>query len=324
MQKNRNESIDFLRGLGIIAMIFIHTSYYFLWQSWVVPLWEYAQFAVPVFVFCSGYLFYAKGYGGQGIGFSFSYFKKRAIRLLKPYYIFLIFFIPLIWWKDHTVITPNYLLKSILVWNGGAEINWLVMLFLQFIFVMPFIQWSYFKNKFLFYSYAILSVLASIIFVFYKFPYQYQWIMWLTWSVILLFAFYFVKYVNKFGFRIYSFIISGTLFGIVYFILSFRHISLSFYDNKYPPNFYFLSYGIFSILVLYYFEKLNTFKIIHKIIHFFSIYSYSLFFVHYLILTFLQTYLHEMHFTVWSFTGVVLGLTVIVQLTINKFFSRSG
>lgn len=312
----RDTTIDFFRGIAIIAMIFIHTSYYFLEVKFVQWTWEYLQFAVPVFVFCSAYLFFIRE-----THFTVAYLQKRFVRLLKPYYIFLLFFIPLIWWKDHTSVTSLYILKSLYVWDGGVEISWLVLLFLQFTFLVPFIQWSERRNTFVYGAFASATIISSIILMFYKFPYNWRYIMWLPWSVILLFGLYYARLIGKKWFAPTVLFVSSVMYFILLAWLRNLHITTSLYDNKYPPTLYFLAFGIACIIALYYLEKITP-KFIHKIIHFFSVYSYPIFFIHYWVLTFFQSYLKTLHFTWWSFFGVVVGVTIIIQIAINRIQLR--
>src|SRR5690348_699826 len=87
--QKRLVEIDLLRGLAMLVMIFLHTSVYFFSNgSYVAWLWNWGHFAVPVFIFCSVFLFFYKSQK-----FSFSYLKKRLWRLLFPYYIFVFLFL---------------------------------------------------------------------------------------------------------------------------------------------------------------------------------------------------------------------------------------
>jgi hypothetical protein len=130
MAKERNETIDVLRGVSLLAVIFIHCLAYYLSDNVAHTLWNYSQFAVQVFVFCSGYLFFKK-FIGTNTQPSFNYLFSRIKRLLVPYYIFLVTFIPIIYLTQRKKITFTFLLENILV-KDGIDINWLVLLFIQF------------------------------------------------------------------------------------------------------------------------------------------------------------------------------------------------
>ena len=89
----RDRTIDTLRGLAMFAMMVIHACSYYLKDKTTLFIWDNLQWAVPVFVFCSFYLFF-----GRKDKFSASdwlpYLKKRLTKLLTPYYYFLAVFFP--------------------------------------------------------------------------------------------------------------------------------------------------------------------------------------------------------------------------------------
>src|SRR3990167_7983794 len=97
--RERFETIDFLRGISIIFMMFIHSTIPFTYDSFAFGLSNIFQFVVATFVFCSAYLFYKKE-AYLNINHTFSYFKKRLFRLLAPYYIFLPFLVFFLYYID--------------------------------------------------------------------------------------------------------------------------------------------------------------------------------------------------------------------------------
>src|SRR3989344_2705870 len=147
----RFPEIDFIRGISMLAVILIHTTYYFQKDEVAYFLWNYSQFAVQAFLFCSAYVYFKKD-SPHNITQGFSYIKKRFVRLLLPYYFFLIFFIPvLLFFYPHTISTA-YIIESILS-VGGVDINWLVLLFLQLSIIFPLMAYWAKKKKVLFYSF---------------------------------------------------------------------------------------------------------------------------------------------------------------------------
>ncbi len=316
--KKRYLEIDMLRGIAILAMILIHTCYYFLSDKTALFIWNWSQFAVPVFIFCSAYLFFQKP---QPL--SISYFKRRLIRLIKPYYIFLLFFIPIFFFINPQTPKIKYVLQSIFL-VGGVNINWLVLLFVCLTIIFPLIS-SYFKSfKPLFLVYLLVSIISSALFVFYKFPLSYKYIFWLPWSVIAIFTHLFVLKENKKNFITLSASISGIIFGLSYYIERISRHNLGMYENKYPPTLYFLSYGIFMISVIYIFSKLLIKnKTLTKIISFFSLHSYSIYFIHYTILIILASQIKL--FPNWeTFFLSVLITTIAIQFAINRFRNISS
>lgn len=321
MEKPRFIEIDFLRGLAMLAMIIIHTNAYFLGNPVTKFIWNYLQWAVPIFIFCSAFIYYKNQevrIKNKGIGITFQYLKKRFVRLLKPYYIFAVIFFVALFFREPKTLTLQYITDSLLV-RGGIDINWLVLLFIQFTFLMPIIGWLYQKKTWMFWIYASLSLISSLIFIFWQFPFTYKWIMWLPWSLLIIYALLFVRYYQLKWFYITSFLGGLGIFGILFAVEKQIGHSLSFFDNKYPPTLFILSYGIFAIALLHILIrwKLFNFFPVKKLLHFLSMYSYELYFIHYTILFILATYRNNFHFTSFTFFLAVLCPTIIVQLLLN-------
>ncbi len=95
MLKERNYSFDFVKGIGILAIIFLHTAAFS--QSSIefngISLYRILnvtyRFAVPFFFMVSAYFFYEKYIEDK------SYIKKYLIKILKPtilwYFIYFLF-----------------------------------------------------------------------------------------------------------------------------------------------------------------------------------------------------------------------------------------
>lgn len=165
--KKRYIQIDILRGIAILAMILTHTSYYFFSDKVAFFTWNWTQFAVPALIFCFSYIFYQKNINSPSI--SLSYFRKRIIRLLYPYYIFLIIFLALVFFITQKNFTTDYVIQSIFL-TGGVSINWLVLLFIYMTIIFPFIAICFKRYRSIFIIYALLSIASTIIFTFYQLP----------------------------------------------------------------------------------------------------------------------------------------------------------
>ena len=315
----RNSTIDSLRGLSIIAMIILHTNVYYLsYGGWVSFFWNWLQFAVPVFVFCSAYIFWRKPLSFEWSNI-FSHTKKRVTRLLIPYYIFLLVFLPISFIKAPKNFNFTYILKSLTL-TGGIDINWLVLLFFMFIFLQVFLSWLFNRHHKWFYLYVTIAFVSSVVLLFIQPKFDYKLIMWLPWSLITIYAYYFVKYEKDKKWIIGSILIVITMFVISYQLLVIRNYSLRFFDNKYPPNLYILSYGIGSITLLYLFFKFINprFKTITNILSFYSLYSYEIFFIQYVVIYLLNTYLKTIKCPPLGFFIVVLSITTTAQITLNR------
>jgi hypothetical protein len=166
---------------------------------------------------------------------------------------------------------------------GGLNTTWLPLLFIELAIITPLLFFLQQKRVLLIYVVSSLLFTNWITFL-YHFPYSYyRWVMWIPWSLIFLIG---VALATKERVAYYLLALLGSsgIFGISYWILS-SHQSLVFYDNKYPPNLYYLSYGLVGTCLLVLLAKIaEKIQSIKRISLYISSISYSLFFVHFIIL----------------------------------------
>lgn len=281
--QNRDKTIDFMRGVSIVLMILIHATAFYKSDPLAFWLWDLSQFAVPVFVFCSGYIFYVKETRTTSYHY-LRYVFKRTTRLLAPYYYFLLVYIPLVFVHKPETITSNFIVKNVFL-IGGIDLNWMVLMFLFLSFIIYPLFFIFNKYRLLFYIYCTVALLSSVFFIFYK-PVHYKPVMWLTWSSILLVSWYFAHTIKKPINVLPIGAVSFVLFVLMRFqLLKINHSVIQF-DNKYPPNIYHLLYGLFGISALFlvggYVSRKNN--IAMSLAYYFSKNSYQLFFIHFWIL----------------------------------------
>ncbi len=313
----RNFLIDFLRGFAMLAMILIHTSYYFIGDRTASFLWNYAQFAVPIFVFCSAFLFVQKeDFTNTSwkdlIQFYKKYIPKRLLRLLIPYYTFIPFFFLVLFFVEPGKLTISYILQSLLL-VGGIDINWLVLLFVQLTLLFPlyqFLHQNYKEKSFL----LPIFLLFFILFTFYQdIAVSYKWVMWIGWSFFFFVAKAILKFRDDNKMQLKYF----TLLLIPWSILHWGLSPTLLITHKYPPDTYFLFYGILWIIgltLLYKYVSLPS--SIEKGITYLSVNSYQLYFIHYCVLIFLASYKH--YFSWYTFFLTVTGISILIQLGIHK------
>jgi peptidoglycan/LPS O-acetylase OafA/YrhL len=307
----RNQLIDSLRGFSMIVIIFTHATAFFPSDRFVSTLWNWSNFAVPIFIFCSVYLFLQKN-SGQSLQF-LTYLKKRFFRLLLPYYIFLPFFLLILFFVSSEAITFKYLWQSVLV-IGGVDINWLVLLFIYITLILPFFVWSRKKSPLLFWTFFVISLSSAVYLLFNKIDLPYKFIMWLPWSLMLYFTWFYSKFEHNKKIILGVFVVSCLIFGLSFSVLSTMQQSTILVHNKYPPNLLYLSYGVAVLLGLILIEKyIFAQKMLLKIVNFFSRYSYSIYFLHYLLLTLFAAFIGELGLNWWSLFLLVLFSTVILQ-----------
>ena len=319
-QKTRNNIIDDLRGIAILVMILIHTNAYFLHVKLAYLTLEISQFAVPVFIFCSAYLSFRKkmDLDRQSL---VSYVKKRFVRLLQPYYLFLVVHFIFTFIAEPRKMTTAYVTNNIFL-TGGLDFNWLVLLFIQFTFLIPFLTWLRDKNKRFFYLYTAISAISTLVFLKYTpLPY-YRAIMWLPWSLLIIFTMEYVEAEANGAWQTTTATLAIILYGLTRFFQTEIGHSLYHYNNKYPPNMYHLSYGIVCILVLAFLSRKNVFawQPLRWLIRFLSVYSYSIYFFHILVI-FTVTVFLKMKFTWISFFLTVTAATLLMQMMANGVMS---
>ncbi len=300
-------------------IIVIHTAAYFLSSPPISLLWNFTQFAVPVFVFCSTYLFFQKR-SSYATGDYWKYLKKRLVRLLKPYYVFLIFYLPVAGIVSLKGINWNSFIRELTLTSAGTEINWAVLLFVYVSVLMPFLLALYRKTKIAFFLFAIGAILSSFLLLIYKPAINFRFIMWLPWSVIILYSWFFARFEKQPWFYPLSILSSGGVFATLSMILKTKGGSLLFIENKYPPNLYFLSYGIFMITVLYFLTKKGLFnaKLFRKPLNFLSKNSYPIFFIHLLLIVAATKFFDVGKLMWWQFFGILFVATLVAQYTLNK------
>jgi len=318
VDKKRLVEIDSLRGIAMIAMILVHTCYYFIANPIAFTIWNYSELSVPVFIFCSVFLFFKKGklYNFKNI---WQYYTKRFWRLLFPFYVFLIFYIPSVYFfSNPKVDIIPYTIQSIFV-TGGVDISWLVALFLELTILLPILLYLFEKQKVLFWVYSAISLIASIIFLTPNLVAHWRIIMWLPYSLIPIWTILFLKWNDS----KYFYLINILGFGIPAILIQdyqiLNHRTLSFFENKYPPNLYYLSFGFVALTLLYFAASKGVFKYAQNVLDYFSRYSYSLFFIHYFVLYYFVLNINKFHFVWYTFFGGVISVTVVIQLLFRYF-----
>ncbi len=330
--KNRSEQIDFIKSIAILGVIAIHVWQYFLNSPLNFFIWNYLHFVVAAFVFCSGYLISQK-YGDVKMTLKsfLIWVKKRAVRLLVPYYLYLFFHYSL--WKLFPLNfsgigipkTGEDIIKSIFL-NGGADSGWLVLLFIQMAVIFELYTITR-QVKFIKYFYLITVILLTLFFPLFPQIKEYsRQVMFIPWSLILIASMWAAKYDFKHGnnksIYLYSGIISFIVFLSVFSWLRFQGAdSIRLIDHKYPPDILNLSYGLSMTLFLFYLGKkfLPVNKKTSEIILYLSQNSYTLFFVHFLVLDFMLKTTGSLNIVVNApvIFAMVLTLSLFITSVIN-------
>ncbi len=315
----RLDFIDDIRGVSIFATILIHTNVYFLANKIAYTLIELGQFAVVAFIFCSSYLYYQKD-RVESLPLFWRHLLKRLKRLIIPYYIFIAIYFVFTYLKEPHKLTPLYIFQNLTL-SGGLDFNWLVLLFIQLAILMPFFSFLRRKYKIVLCVYIIVATISSIIFLKYSPHPLYRWIMWLPWSLVIIYTMYFEKLRKNitlfWGLTVVFFVIF--LLTQQFVLVPLGH-SLRMYDNKYPPNIYHLSYCLGGLNILFFLSQKGLFTFTRKFIHFLSRYSYEIYFLHILVIYAVTVFFHfKFNWVIFFLT--VLGITSVVQVIFNYLLS---
>lgn len=305
------------------AVINLHALANYLNDPFVLKIWDFQQFAVQIFVFCSAYLFFSRPPEISLQMFS-GYFVKRFWRLYKPFLLYLVlYFLAVFLIKPDTFSWKTVFLSATLI--GGIDINWLVLLFVQFIPLFVIIHFLQQKHRFWFRAFIFLVVYTAIFLFFLPFPYHWRTIMWLTWSFMAFYAMYYKAFEDdeNENYRTVSYMLFATIFVMIVCIEALLHERLTIYPNKYPPNILILSYGIIWIGIFDFLHRQGIFTELRLIrpLSFLSKYSYSLFFIHYLVI-YIMNGAFNLHRILpwWGYPLVLFPVSIGIQLGINKIY----
>ncbi|MBR3969086.1 MAG: acyltransferase [Clostridia bacterium] len=249
--------IDFLKFIGLVLIIFAHIN---------APGWALAirTFDVPLMVIVSSFLAsksYAK-YENQG-KFPIQYLIHRIKRLAVPTWIFLLLYFSLHFLFTKELFSLKYYISSFCLTRYGIGYVWVILIYIYSAILIPLF------NKFKLSSKFIISILAIYIL------YETTCFLKLGENNILIdtIFYYIIPYgcLTFLGYNYDSFskkvihillITSFALFIILAFIMWYIHGSpQSPSIAKYPPQLYYLSYGIFVSFLLLQFCKRYNLKI---------------------------------------------------------------
>lgn len=146
----KSNKIQILRGLAIIAVVLIHTSPKGFPQIYVRP---FINFAVPLFLFLSGYLTNIN----QKDWFAFG--KKRVVRVLVPY---------VVWTLVYTLLffQSNKLVFNLLTTKAAIPFYY-IFVYIQFVLLTPLIGYLA-ESKYSWVGWIISPISLLIYLIFYN------------------------------------------------------------------------------------------------------------------------------------------------------------
>ena len=323
VKKERYIFIDVLKAIGILYIILIHTNAYFLSVPIAYTIWNIGQVFVPVFVFSSAFLYFSKSLVSQNIE-SVRYIIKRTWRLLPPYYIFLIFYFTLIFFGNRSVLTMHNIVPH-LIFTGGIDSNWLVLLFIYFSVLFPLVAWAFKRLRILFWIMIIISLANALAFLWISPSISYRITMIIPWLLVVYPA---LLYTQRYPPSKKTVLSVAAITSIVllfsYWVLTFNHHSLQLFENKYPPNTWYLAWGNGFIMVLVALrsgiEKIP--QIMRPAIVYISKKTYSIYFIHQLFIYAITVNL-KLWPTSWVFFFIqITAITIAAQLSLDWILGR--
>jgi len=290
--------IDFLRAVSILIVIIIHILQFNLDNLFNRFFWNYLNFVVVSFIFCSAYVLEVS-YGHKLNSFNkiIVWWKKRIVRLLIPFYIYLV--VHYLFWN----LWPNFFngfdlknnfnyLKDSILLIGGVSANWLPLLFIELALIFPLLK-RVKKNIWLFTGYLFFSLIITGLYTgatiigLSLFSY-YRLAMIVPYSLVALLA---MSLAGKDNFKKYLMVISICSAGFFILLIFWPGLGkIRIYSQKYPPNFYYFFYGLAmtGITILLSYLRIFKIKIIKNFVLFSSTQAYNLFFASYIVNDFIQ------------------------------------
>lgn len=315
--RQRDFVIDTLRAVSIIVMILMHISPYFPKLTFASLLWRWGQWVVPAFILCSLSIDKAKITNAKEY---VKYLKKRALRLLPPYYLWFFAYLALMVVIGHRQISASYVTHN-LVLIGGSDFNWLVLLFIYVTLALPFLRKIVDKSEVHSLMTFFLCVLPSALFFgnrsFWSSGYRF-WML-LPWMGVTLGILLILKWWEKKDWqRVGIFTMTNVAIFLYWYTFFQRYqITTNTFHHKYPPDMYYVSFSVWSVVLAYlaatyavkYLKRLSLFA---QILTYISSKSYQIFFVHILVLYVLDVGFPKRPFDYPMFTLLVFIPTFLV------------
>lgn len=326
MAKPRFDEIDFLKAIAIIIVMITHVLSYNLGNQTTNIIWNYLHFVVPIFIFCSGFVTYLKYKNTVWtVSSSWQWFMKRVPRLVLPYYLVILLHYAL-WYLFPHVFSGNGLIRStdFILRSAvfiGVDYGWLPLLFIELMLVTPLYLNAFKKKNTRLLSIGI-SLASAFVQLFIHIPIDYQIIMWLPWSLILLLSFAAAEYKdNKTSLipartaYILGVCLSLTAWLFMDSFLRFQGRQTTLTLHKYPPDMYYLSYGVGLGSMLLLIEHILRPRLgaLRNMFRWVSAYSYELFFAHYLVIDALKTIMKNFH----MFLPVIYQCAIVILASIE-------
>ena len=313
--KQRNSTIDILRVIGLLLVIAAHCEF----PEW---FYELREFDVVTLAAISGMAYYlTAGRTDETYG---AYVKKRFRKLVLPVWIFLIFFF-LFFRLLGRSFSPRVIAESFLLLAGGILFIWVYRIFFVNALLNPLLKRMAEKYTFTVSS-AILIAGLAVNELLYHFArlilpgtagklFDYIVIYTLGYGLISFAGMLWEK--EKTQNRLILLGIAGAAFAVSVIAGGFH----GFYESKYPPQLYYISYGLFVTFALYLVStKIKMTEPADKIITWLSVNTMRIYMWHIFLYYLLDTLSPSFMDNPWPTYGILLGGSIVGSLIQDKLF----
>ena len=307
--RHRDQTIDLLRGLSILQVIYMHVTPYFGSLPLAAWITNWGQAVVPLLLYCS--MAVSKPMASLTWSTYIGVVIKRMRRLLLPYYFFLVLYIVLNW-SLGKLMSAHDLWMNITV-TGGISYNWLVLLFIILGLMIPWFQHAYENHRRMWVFVYVFTVLAEIWALYNR---AYIGPTYRTWMLLLWIPFIpTFQIIGQLRMRapkkLFFLALSlATTFFILYLAISQTSMSLHMTPHKYPPDIYYFLYSIAVVASVIWVTPMLVRLLprsVSSVVAYCSRVSYELYFAHILVLTWLDVSFPQRDIAPWLFTMLVFG-----------------
>lgn len=246
----RDITIDFLRLLGLIGVILAHCSI-------PGPLFEVREFDVTMLVLASGMSYAcAKKIGEDSSSFGswIRYVLKRFRRLVVPVWVFLVFFFLFFHFIFGISFGWRYIISSFALTSGGIQFVWVFRVFFTSAIFNPLLEKTVSKKGTVWSAICFGAVLAVNEVLIYAAGLHASGT---TLKLLNYIVFYTVSYamISGLGIAVQRMkekekTVTLSVCGIVFLVFGIVLGWPSLQDYKYPPQLFYISYGMIISLAL--------------------------------------------------------------------------
>ena len=325
--RQRDLVVDILRSVSILLMIVLHINPYFPKLFFTGWMWSWGQWVVPAFILCSIAVDSSDIRNTQDY---LQYLWKRGTRLLVPYYLWLMTFFCLMVLVGHKTITGDMILKN-LTFTGGSDFNWLVLLFIYITIALPFLRKLVDKGESASLVVLLLSMTTSALYLGNRSYWNstYRWWMVIPWYGITVGILLFLKWLRNQNWKYVTMFFLANLGIFVYWYLYLQQhgITVHTYYHKYPPDIYYFTFSMWTVIAAYLLisfisKHLKQTDIVVQVLTYISTRSYTIFFVHILVLYVLDAGFPRRPFNYVVFSILVFVPTYLITKLIDQISNK--